>query len=73
LCGSGSSLSKISAPAPLSTIINVYFLRKKFNFFLGMHRIFGRPDIRPDNPAFYDIRYPAEYRIALPDIRPDIR
>jgi hypothetical protein len=36
-----------------------------------------RPDIRPDNPAFFDIRYPAGYQIALPDIRegriPDIR
>jgi hypothetical protein len=21
-----------------------------------MHRISGRPDIRPDNPAFFDIR-----------------
>jgi hypothetical protein len=31
------------------------------------------PDIRPDNPAFFDIRYPAGYQIALPDIRPDIR
>jgi hypothetical protein len=30
-----------------------------------------RPDIRPDNPAFFDIRYPAGYQIALPDIRPD--
>jgi hypothetical protein len=27
------------------------------------------PDIRPDNPAFFDIRYPAGYQIALPDIR----
>jgi hypothetical protein len=27
------------------------------------------PDIRPDNPAFSDIRYPAGYQIALPDIR----
>jgi hypothetical protein len=42
--------------------------------------IFNRdaPDIRPagypaDNPAFFDIRYPAGYQIALPDIRPDIR
>jgi hypothetical protein len=26
-------------------------------------------DIRPDNPAFFDIRYPAGYQIALPDIR----
>jgi hypothetical protein len=25
------------------------------------------PDIRPDNPAFLDIRYPAGYQIALPD------
>jgi hypothetical protein len=41
--------------------------------FLGMHQISGRPDIRPDNPAFFDIRYPAGYQIALPDIRPDIR
>jgi hypothetical protein len=35
------------------------------------------PDIRPDNPAFIDIRYPAGHQIALPDIRqcqiPDIR
>jgi hypothetical protein len=31
------------------------------------------PDIRPDNPAFFDIRYPAGYQIALPDIRPDFR
>jgi hypothetical protein len=28
-----------------------------------MHRIYGRPDI----PAFFEIRYPAGYRIALPD------
>jgi hypothetical protein len=32
-----------------------------------MHRISGSPDIRPDNPAFYDIRYPAVDHIALPD------
>jgi hypothetical protein len=38
-----------------------------------MHRISGWPDIRPDNPAFFDIRYPAGYRIALLDIWPDIR
>jgi hypothetical protein len=39
-----------------------------------MHRISGWPDIRPDNPAFFDIRYPAGYLPdALPDIRPDIR
>jgi hypothetical protein len=31
------------------------------------------PDIRPDNPAFFHIRYPARYQIAMPDIRPDIR
>jgi hypothetical protein len=37
-----------------------------------MHRISGRI-IRPDNPAFFDIRYPAGYQIAQPDIRPDIR
>jgi hypothetical protein len=34
-----------------------------------MHRISGWLDIRPDNPAFFDIRYPAGYQIALPDIR----
>jgi hypothetical protein len=34
-----------------------------------MHRISARPDIRPDNPAFFDNRYPAGYQIALPDIR----
>jgi hypothetical protein len=29
------------------------------------------PDIRPNNPAFFDIRYryPAGYQISLPDIR----
>jgi hypothetical protein len=27
------------------------------------------PDIRPDNPAFFDIQYPAGYQIVLPDIR----
>jgi hypothetical protein len=30
-------------------------------------------DIRPDNPAFFDIRYPAGCQIELPDIQPDIR
>jgi hypothetical protein len=25
--------------------------------------------MRPDNPAFFDIRYPAGYQIELPDIR----
>jgi hypothetical protein len=30
-----------------------------------MHWISGRPD----NPAFFDIRYPAGYQIALLDIR----
>jgi hypothetical protein len=34
-----------------------------------MHRISSQPDIRPDNPAFFDIRYPAGYQIALLDIR----
>jgi hypothetical protein len=27
------------------------------------------PDIRPDNPAFFNIRYPAGYQIVMPDIR----
>jgi hypothetical protein len=31
------------------------------------------PDIRPDNPAFFYIRYPAGYQIVMPDIRPDIQ
>jgi hypothetical protein len=30
-----------------------------------MYRISGWPDIRPDNPAFFDIQYPAGYRILL--------
>jgi hypothetical protein len=34
-----------------------------------MHRISGWPDIRPDNPDFFDIRYPAGYQIALVDIQ----
>jgi hypothetical protein len=34
-----------------------------------MHRISGRSHIRPDNPAFFDIRFPAGYQIALPDIQ----
>jgi hypothetical protein len=41
----------------------------KQKFEIGMHRISGWPDIRPDNPAFFDIWYPAGYQIALPDIR----
>jgi hypothetical protein len=27
------------------------------------------PDIRPYNPAFFDIPYPAGYQIVMPDIR----
>jgi hypothetical protein len=42
-----------------------------------MHQISGRPDIRPDNLAYFYIRYPAGYQIVMPDIRegriPDIR
>jgi hypothetical protein len=30
---------------------------------LGMHRISGWPDIRPDNPDFIKVRYPAGYWI----------
>jgi hypothetical protein len=36
---------------------------------LGMHRISGQPDIRPDNPAFFYIQYPTGYHIVLLDIR----
>jgi hypothetical protein len=36
---------------------------------IGMHRISGRPVIRPDNPTFFDIRYPVGYQIGQPDIR----
>jgi hypothetical protein len=39
--------------------------------FVTRHFIRDAPDIPPDNPAFFDIRYPAGYQIALPDIRPD--
>jgi hypothetical protein len=35
----------------------------KIGWRLGMHRISGWPDIRPDNPAFFDIRYPAGYKM----------
>jgi hypothetical protein len=31
------------------------------------------PYIRMDNLAFFDIQYPAEYQITLPDIQPDIQ
>jgi hypothetical protein len=31
-----------------------------------MHRISGRPEIRPDYLAFFDIRYPAGYQIGQP-------
>jgi hypothetical protein len=35
-------------------------LRRSLQMFqIGMHRISGRPD----NPAFFDIRYPAGYQI----------
>jgi hypothetical protein len=34
-----------------------------------MHQISGWMDIRPDNPAFFYIQYPAGYQIALPDIQ----
>jgi hypothetical protein len=36
---------------------------------IEMHRISGWPDIRPDNPVFFAIRYPAGCQMALPDIR----
>jgi hypothetical protein len=29
----------------------------------------GRPEIRPDNPTFFDIWYPAGYQIVMLDIR----
>jgi hypothetical protein len=38
---------------------------------VGMHRI--PVSGRPDNPAFFDIRYTAGCQIALPFIRLDIR
>jgi hypothetical protein len=33
-----------------------------------MHLISWRPYIRLENPGFFDIQYPAEYQITLPDI-----
>jgi hypothetical protein len=36
---------------------------------IGMDRISGWPNIRPDTPAFFDILYLAGFKIALPDIR----
>jgi hypothetical protein len=41
----------------------------KQNVAIACLEIRDAPDIRPDNPAFFDIRYPAGYQIALPDIR----
>jgi hypothetical protein len=38
-----------------------------------MHLISCQPYIRPDNLAFFVIRYPAGYQISLLDIRPDIQ
>jgi hypothetical protein len=34
-----------------------------------MHLISCPPYIRLDNLAFFDIQYPAEYQITLPDIQ----
>jgi hypothetical protein len=54
-------------------------LRTQFSFTPAKSCVSNRdaPDIRPENPAFFDIRYPAGYQIALPDIRlgriPDFR
>jgi hypothetical protein len=42
-----------------------FFTDKASRLLLGMHRISGRSD----NPAFFDIRHPAGYQIALSDIR----
>jgi hypothetical protein len=36
---------------------------------IGMDRISCWPNIRPDNPDFFYIRYLARFQIALPDIR----
>jgi hypothetical protein len=38
-----------------------------------MHLSSCWPYIRRDNLAFFDILYPAEYQITLPDIQPDIQ
>jgi hypothetical protein len=49
------------------TLLVVSFVRKK-NYGFEISR--DAPHIRPAGyPAFFDIRYPVGYQIALPDIR----
>jgi hypothetical protein len=45
------------------------FLFKGVPVIIVRKKIRDAPDIQPDNPAFFDIRYLAGYQIALPDIR----
>jgi hypothetical protein len=39
-------------------------MKKVMKTFPGCIMSRDAPDIRPDNPAFFDIRYPAGYQIA---------
>jgi hypothetical protein len=52
-------------------MLNFNLKKVTINIFIPITLIFIRdaPDIRPDNPAFFYIWYPAGYQIALPDIR----
>jgi hypothetical protein len=51
-----------------STVLYTSYIFKNI-VFISNFLTRDAPDIRPDNPAFFDIRYPAGYQIALPDIR----
>jgi hypothetical protein len=57
----------------MPTTTNDYLM----HFTLNVINYRDAQDIRPDNLAFFNIRYPAGYQLALPDIRkgriPDIR
>jgi hypothetical protein len=71
-----SGKGRIPDIRPETWLGNYIFLLKTSNKFIktALTIIRDAPDIRPAGyPAFFYIRYPAGYQIALPDIRPDIR
>jgi hypothetical protein len=47
----------------------MFFVKQKYLYNWKVKKSRDAPDIWPDNPAFFYIRYPARYKIALPDIR----
>jgi hypothetical protein len=44
-------------------------LQMQYRYRYTVSSSLNAPDIRPGNPAFFDIRYPAGYRISMPDIQ----